>query len=166
MLAMKWMAPLCLVGVLCLGVKGSRAADLTPDSAKTLRDMPLGRLIAGDIGRLITLRSDANVTAEQRQKVRAVLTSHKAEIGDVAKDLVAKRRALREAVRSETRDEAAIRKAGDDLGRAIGNAAVLGSKVRGELKPVFSDKQIELFKKFAGDHDASVDRWLGDAFGQ
>lgn len=164
MLTMKWMVPLCLVAVLCFGATEIKAADTAPDAAKALRDTPLGRLITGDIGRLMTLRSDANVTDEQRQKVRAVLTSHKAEIGNVAKDLVAKRRALREATRSETRDEGAIRKAGEDLGRSIGNAAVLGSKVRGELKPVFTDKQIELFKKFVGDHDASVDRWLSDAF--
>ncbi|MCE9555445.1 MAG: periplasmic heavy metal sensor [Planctomycetes bacterium] len=164
MLATKWLVPLSLVVVTWVGMTAASAADPMNDSAKALRDTPLGRLITGDIGRLMTLRSDANVTDEQRQKVRAVLTSHKAEIGNVAKDLVAKRRALREATRSETRDEAAIRKAGEDLGRSIGNAAVLGSKVRGELKPVFTDKQIELFKKFVGDHDASVDRWLSDAF--
>lgn len=166
MLAMKWMVSMGLVGALCVGLAGAQAADMAPEASKALRDTPLGRLISGDIGRLMTLRSDANVTEEQRQKVRAVLTSHKAEIGAVAKDLVAKRRTLREAVRAETRDEAAIHKAGEDLGRSIGNAAVLGSKVRGELKPVFTDQQVELFKKFVGEHDASVDRWLGEAFTQ
>jgi Spy/CpxP family protein refolding chaperone len=165
MVALKWIVPLGLVGVLC-GMTAATAADVAPATAEKMRDTPLGRLITGNFGRLMTLRSEANVTPDQRQKVRAVLTSHKAEIGDVAKDLVAKRRALRDAVRAETRDEAAIRKAGEELGRSIGNAAVLGSKVRGELKPVFTEKQIELFQKFVADHDGSVDRWLGEAFGK
>lgn len=165
MLAMKWMVPLCLAGALGVGVAGAKAADEAPAAMKELRNTPLGRLISGNIGRVMTLRSEANVTDEQRQKVRTVLTSHKAEIGDVAKDLVAKRRVLREAVRAETRDEAAIRKAGEDLGKSIGNAAVLGSKVRGELKPIFTDKQVDLFEKFVAERDGSVNRWLGEAFG-
>ena len=164
MRAMKWAVGLCLAGALGVGLAAAKAADVAPAAAEAMRDTPLGRLIGGNIGRLMTLRSEANVTPEQRQKVRAVLTSHKTEIGDVAKDLVTKRRALREAVRADAHDEAAIRKAGEDLGRSIGNAAVVGSKVRGELKLVFTDKQVEMFKKFVADHDTSVDRWLGEAF--
>jgi|GEM_PF-2225835 len=164
MLMIKWGLSLCLVSLSCGWIASAQGAEEATAAAPTPRDTPLGRLISGDFGRLLTLRSEANVTDQQRTKVRTVLASHKAEIGQAAQDLVVKRRALREAVRAETPDEATIRKAGDDLGRSIGNAAVLGSKVRGELKPVFTEKQIETFKKFVGDHDASVDRWLGEAF--
>ena len=166
MLKLKWVLPLCLLGLTWGWTVSAKGAETMPPASQLLRDTPLGRLITGDIGRLMTLRSEANVTDEQRQKVRAVLASHKAEIGEAAKDLVAKRRALREAVKTETPDEAAIRKAGEDLGRSIGNASVLGAKVRGELRPVFTQQQIETFKKFSGDHEASVDRWLGEAFGK
>jgi Spy/CpxP family protein refolding chaperone len=134
MLAMKWMVTLCFVGATCGWVTAAKAAEQAPAAVEAMRDTPLGRLISGNIGRLITLRSEANVTPEQRQKVRAVLTSHKAEIGDVAKDLVAKRRALREAVRADARGRSRHPQGWRRPGPLDRNAAVVGSKVRGELK--------------------------------
>ncbi|MCE9548659.1 MAG: periplasmic heavy metal sensor [Planctomycetia bacterium] len=168
MLATRWMAPLVIVGL--LGVGAAAAPSTKPADgdfmAGKFRDTPLGRLIGGNIGRLMVLRSEANVTPEQREKVKEIVKGHKAEIGDVVKDLVGKRRALREAITSDKPDDAVIRKAADELGHSIGNAAVLGSKVRGELKPVFTEQQIELFHKFVKDHDGSVDRWMTEAFAQ
>ncbi len=165
MLAAKWTIPLVLTLTSVVTAVGAAAKTAGETDLMRFRDTPLGRLVTGNIGRLLVLRSEANVTPEQRAKIRETVKNHKAEIGNVVKDLIAKRRALREAVQNDKPDESAIQKAGDDLGHSIGKAAVLASKVRGELKPTFTAQQIELFQKYLKERDGSVDRWVQESFG-
>lgn len=163
MFAARWIILAGAVAVGAVAMAGGVAGTVAGEQGMAaLRDTPMGRLLGYNLGRMMMLRSEANVTSEQREKIRGTLKSHREDIGDVAKEIVAKRRVLRDAVHADQPDEAAIRKASAALGDSIGEAAVLASKVRAELRPVFTDEQLELFQKARADHDSSVDQWLQD----
>jgi len=156
MFRQKWVAWL-LVGAIALGtVAVPLTAYAAPKTKAELANTPLGRLIVGTIGRLLVLRSELNVTDEQRAKIREVLVGHKPEIAKEVKAVWVKRNALRDLVLSGKGDEAAIRQAADELGKAIGDAAVLGAKIRGEVAPILTDEQRELIKKFRQDNDQAA----------
>lgn len=124
---------------------------------------PLGRLVSGNIGRLLVLRSEVNLTAAQREQVRQVLLSHKAEIAGTARTLHDKRVAVRTAVLSEKADEAQIRAAVDELSKVAADAAVKAAKLRGELAPILTPDQRQLVGKFLAERDATIDKFLVQA---
>ncbi len=106
-----------------------------------LAHTPLGKMVSGQIGRLMVLRSELNITDEQRAQIRGMVVEHKTDIAKAAENVWEKRVALREAVLADEPDEKAIRKAADRLGDAIGDAAVLASKIAGEARPVLTEDQ-------------------------
>lgn len=123
-------------------------------------DSPVGKLISGQIGRLMTLRSDLNVTADQKARIRDIVTAQKPEIAKAAKAVWEKRIALRRAVLADSPDEQAIRTASGELTRAIGDAAVLASKVAGAVKPVLTDEQREMLRKCLDECEQSTARFF------
>ncbi len=120
----------------------------------------IGKMVSGAIGRLLVLRSELNVTAEQRSQVRAVIQSRRPQIAEMVKAVRDKRIVLRDTVLGGEADEAQIRAAADDLGQAIGDAAVKAAKLRGELAPILTDKQRELIQEFLKANDAAADKFL------
>ena len=162
-------APL-LTTLLVVGLVGGSLVVATGNENETpgqrWRQRPLGKLLSQNIGRLIVLRGEADLTPEQRDKVRQVLKSHKSEISKSIDTMVASRRALKAAVSSEPMDESAIHKAADELSDAIGEAAVLAAQVRGELKPIFTPRQRELFQRFQQDSQAAFDKFLEEKRGE
>jgi Spy/CpxP family protein refolding chaperone len=100
------------------------------------------------------------VTAEQREKFRDMLAEHRTEIVGVAKPVVEKRRALRDAVLADHPDESAIRSAANDLGKAIGDAAVLAAKVKPEVSKVLTSEQRDKIKQFRTKNDKAVDEFI------
>ena len=159
----RWIG-LSLAAVCVAGMLGAATAAPTEGGlgAGFGEQGPLARLMTGQLGKLMTLRSELNVTPEQKQKIQAIIKSHKAEIAAVAQPLVDKRRALREAVSAKTPDEKAIRAASDDLGKAIGGAAVLASKVKAEVRAVMTPEQMRKIEEFRKQADQSVDHFMGD----
>jgi Spy/CpxP family protein refolding chaperone len=121
---------------------------------------PLKRLIVGNIGRFLVLRSELNVTPEQRSKIAGTVKRHRNEIRPVAKDVLEKRKALREAVLATPKNEEAIRKAANDLGKAIGDASVLASKVIAEARTALTPEQIERIRKFRMEKDNATMAWV------
>jgi Spy/CpxP family protein refolding chaperone len=117
---------------------------------------PLGKLVSGQIGRLMVLRSELDVTQEQRCKIRDILKQHKPEILDAAENVWKHRNALRDAVLAKKPDESKIRKAADKLGKAIGDAAVLGSELAAEVRPILTAEQIERLEEFRDDRQGAV----------
>jgi len=142
------------------GAVPSWAADTTPDAGKSFSMPPVAKLVMGNLGRLLVLRSELNVTDTQRSEIAQSVRKHRNEIRPVAASVLEKRRALREAVLSNPGDEAAIRKAAADLGKAIGDAAVVGSKVIAEARTSFTPQQIEAIAKFKKDCDGAADSWV------
>jgi len=125
-----------------------------------LANTPLGRTIAGCFGRVITLRSDLNVTAEQRQQIREVILSHRSEIAATAKSVRDQRVALRDLVRSDQANETQIRAAADALGQAVSDAAVKVVALRGEIAPLLNDAQRATIDKFLMENDVAINAFL------
>ena len=121
---------------------------------------PIARLITGNLGRLLVLRSELNVTDAQRQQIAGVVKSHRHEIQPVAKAILEKKRALREAVILNPGDEPAIRKAAENLGKAIGDAAMVASRVIGQAKGALTAKQLERIRQFRVSCDQAETGWL------
>ena len=137
---------------------GAVAVEKSGDDATTRR--PLVRLIRAQIARAKALRTDLKLTDEQKQEIGLILLENKDAIAEVAKPVVEKKRALRQAVWAEKTDEKAIRAASEDLGKAIADAAVLAARVRAEAVEVLTDEQLKLIEKFHSDRDAAVDTFL------
>ena len=121
---------------------------------------PIKRLVAGHVGRFLVLRSKLDITDEQKKKVSAILKNRLDEIVPMAKVVIKKRRALREAVLKEPVDEKAIRSAAKDLSKSIGDASVLASRVIAEARPVLTDKQVKLIQDFKTEVDNATLDWL------
>lgn len=134
-----------------------------PGFGGRLAHTPIGKMIGGCIGRIMVLRSELNVTDEQRAQIREVLVSHRPAIAETVKSVRDKRVALRNAVLSGKADEAEIRAAADDLGKAIADAAVKATKLRGEIAPILTEEQQGLIAKFLRENDAAVDKFLTKA---
>ncbi|MFV1967594.1 MAG: Spy/CpxP family protein refolding chaperone [Pirellulaceae bacterium] len=128
-----------------------------------LANTPIGRMISGSIGRLLVLRSEMNVTEEQRARICEVLVTHRPAIAETVKSVRGKRVALRNTVLSGEADEAQIRAAADELGKAIADAAVKGSKLRNEIAPILTEEQRGLIASFFEENDAAVGKFLTDA---
>jgi Spy/CpxP family protein refolding chaperone len=138
----------------------STAAGTAP--MQKLRDTAVGRLIMGRLGRLMALRADLNLSDAQRTAVRETLQAHKKEIARAVKPVAEQKRALRDAVLAEKPDDAAIHKAADELGHRIGDAAVVLSKVKGELvnKANLTPDQMKKLGEFRSANDASLDEFF------
>jgi Spy/CpxP family protein refolding chaperone len=121
---------------------------------------PLMRLIHGQIGRWMALRSDLDLTDSQRQQIGAILQSEKPQIVAVMQPVVQDRRALREAVLNPNTDEKTIRADADQLGHDIGDAAVLAAKIRGEVAPILTPQQQQDLTDFRAQSDRAVDQFF------
>jgi Spy/CpxP family protein refolding chaperone len=150
-----------------MGAVGHAAPpEATPSAPPTWRqwaDTPIGRLVSGNLGRLLVLRSEMNVSAEQRAEVRGVLLNHRSEIAATAKSVREKRLVLRDAVLADQPDEAKIRAAANDFGVALGDAAVKAAKLRGEIAPILTEEQRELIRQFRQERDESIAGFLEEA---
>jgi Spy/CpxP family protein refolding chaperone len=150
-----------MIGTMCWAAPG--AAELAGAKQWPPANTPLGRLISGSLGRLLVLRSELNLSAAQRDQIRTVLVSHKAQIAGTVKSVHDKRVALRNAVLGGKAAETQIRAAADDLGKAITEAAVKASKLRAELAPILTEEQRQQIAQFLVSNDAAVDKFLSQA---
>ncbi len=159
-----------LVGVLVggLATAGAAAVPHAGPQAAGLKgraaDTPLGRLIAGSLGRWMVLRSELQLTEQQRNEIRDVLVSHRAQIAETMKSLHAKRAVLRDAV-LQGQSEDQVRAAAVELGNAIADASVKASKLRNQVAPILSEEQRKLIGKFVADQDQAVGKFLERAGG-
>ncbi len=155
-----------MVGLLCTAVATTGVATgpvTNQGDWQKVRNSPLGRLISGNVGRLLVLRSELNITPEQRQKIRAVIMEHRTEIAATVKEVRAKRVALRNAVLSGKADEAAIRTAAHELGEAVADAAVKAAHLRNDLAPILTSEQRAKIKEFLEQRDNAIDSFLEKA---
>jgi protein CpxP len=139
------------------------SAPLTQFGGGKWAHSPLGKMIAGNLGRLLTLRSDLDVSDEQRDQIRTVLKSHRSEIVATVKSLHDARTDLRDVVMKDEADESEIRSAADALGNAIAEAAVKKAKLRKEIAPLLTAGQQQLVREFMAENDAAVDKFLANA---
>lgn len=161
----RWLVIGLVTAVLVTGTwMVAEAAGIGPmgDGPGGFANKPLGRLIRANLGRLITLKAELDITPEQKEAMKFIVEKEKQNFVPVIKQVVESRRALREAIMSEDKDEYTIRKAAEQLGQAIGEAAVAGSKVVAEARMILTPEQVELLEEFSAARESSVDRWLSE----
>jgi len=151
---------LLTAGMIPVGVKVLADTASTAPAETFTTHRPLFNFIRGQIGRFMTLRSELDLTDAQKAQIKTLLQSHKTEIVAAIKPLVEKRRALRDAVLATPSDEKTIRAASDDLGHAIGDAAVLASKLKQEAAGILTDDQVQKIADFRAQSGKAVDEFF------
>jgi Spy/CpxP family protein refolding chaperone len=149
-----------------LGMSGTLAATAGSGGEGGPFRGRIRQFVVGRLGCLAALRADLGLTDEQRGKIAAAVRERKDQVGPVARKLVERRRALRDAVLEPSPDEQKIREAAAKLGEAIGDAAVLASQVVGDVRPVLTDEQRKRIDQARADHDKAVDGLLKEIFGE
>ncbi|MEI7766607.1 MAG: Spy/CpxP family protein refolding chaperone [Phycisphaerae bacterium] len=129
-------------------------------SGHRLAETPMRRLLGGILGRGQALQAELNLSAEQRTQLKDIMRSHKEQLVTTVNAVVEKRRALRDLVLAGKADDAALRAAATELGKVVGDAAVLASNIHGEMAKVLTPEQLEKIQKFRADKDQAVDGWL------
>ena len=167
MLRTKWMVCVLagLAASVALAVSQARADGPACPKCKMgglgmFGDCPFGKLIEGHIGRLMVLKSELDVTKEQKTKIHDIVKSHKVDIAKAVKDIFEKKIALHNAILAEKPEEQAIRKAADEMGKSIGDASLLASKIAGEIKPVLTAEQREKIQKCRGGCEEATRKFL------
>lgn len=154
-----------VIGLLLAGLIGGTALAAPAAMSKYGEGFGHGalrKLIEGNLGRWMVLRSELNLTQAQRTKIHQAVGSHRTEIAKTAKEVWEKRTALREAV-ANGQDETAIRQAAEQLGKAIGDAAVLASRVRGEVQPMLTEAQHKMIADTRQANIRSVEEFFNEA---
>lgn len=153
---------LVMAAEIVIATPTSWAAGTGADAdGSTLGMPPVARLIAGNLGRFLVMASELNVTQQQKQQIRATVKRHREEIKPAAQAVLAKRQALREAVLTKPGDEQAIRQAATELGKVIGDAALVASKVVAEARGALKPDQLERIRQFRLSADKATTEWVG-----
>jgi protein CpxP len=87
------------------------------------------------------------LTDAQREQVRSIVESHRAEFDNVGTALRQAHRAFAEATRAEGSDEATIRARAAAVGSAMADEAILRAKVRTEVHAVLTPEQQQQLKE-------------------
>ncbi|MEW6367788.1 MAG: Spy/CpxP family protein refolding chaperone [Acidobacteriota bacterium] len=148
-----------LAGVLLMGMAGAGGGGGSR-GAERLGDSPLARLIRWSICRMVMLGEELDLTAEQRERIAEVMDSHRKEAQPIVRNVVDKRRVLRDAMLSDEISEKVIREAAVDLGSAMGEAAILRARIGKEARQVLTEEQIEVLMQFIEERDNRVDQWI------
>lgn len=154
-------AVVVVAAMLMAAVRAPAAEAMGNQGLRTLwGDSPRVKLKMAVLGRALVLRSELDITTEQREQIRAIVVAHRAAIAEAVKPVVEKRRALGEAVRAGQPDERTIRRIAAELGQAAGDAAVTAARVRGEVARVLTAEQLKLIEQFHAGNATAVTEFL------
>lgn len=98
-----------------------------------------------------------NLTAEQRQSLRKWVVANRFDVADVLDHLREHRQALQDAAAEASPDEAAVKKAGEDVGKDLADAALLIARFRKENAGLFTDEQAKTWHEFVDQVDLKLD---------
>lgn len=117
----------------------------------------------GAIGGLLAVHPDLplralNLTDAQREQVRAILESHRAEAQSLRQRAGAAHQALQAATSAATVDEGAITQQSQAFSGLIAEAAVLRARVRSEVLAVLTPEQQAEAAKVAADRQARMEQ--------
>ncbi len=100
------------------------------------------------------------ITDAQKDQVHTILRKYQPTVEPMIRKLVAERRALRELIHADTIDEKAIRKQAANVAGIAADLAVQRAHVVHEIKPVFTDEQLEKLAEMGEDVDARIDGFI------
>ncbi|MEK7270336.1 MAG: Spy/CpxP family protein refolding chaperone [Planctomycetota bacterium] len=139
------------------GGEGAKAAPAGVAAGKR----PLLRAFREAAFRLWQLKDELDVTDEQKASLRKTLVTYKDEFVAAVKGIHAARKKLSAAVRAETTDEAAIRAAAADVGKSIGDMAVLAAKARKDVLAIMTPEQRRSIEAAREAVEGILDRSIG-----
>jgi len=126
--------------LLVMAAAGLLATRLSAEELAPARRAP-GHGILGRMARHVDLTDD------QKDRIRGVIDSHKAAREGQREARRAAWRALREATAAQPRDETAIRARAAEVGRVMGDDAVMRARLRSEIAPILTDAQREKLRE-------------------
>lgn len=139
-----------LILVLAVGFAGTAWAKSGKDGrSMQKRYCPKGAGLMCGLGRL-------DLTAQQWDKTAAILNKHKDEIRALHKKMWNDRKALHEAILSDTYNEKNIRAAAGTLAADMEEAAVLRGKVFSQIRSILTPEQIEQMKNMRSQSQARM----------
>lgn len=147
------------------GDRTEAPAATQPSEGRTVRT-PMLNAIQRHFQRAWELRSKLNLSEEQKAKIRDTVAAHKEEVIGLLKEVDEKSQTLRDAILDEMPTEETIRAAADQLGKAIGDAAVKASQMADELKKELTTEQLEKIRKFREKQRAELHKMLDKALGE
>jgi Spy/CpxP family protein refolding chaperone len=104
--------------------------------------------------------AQVGVTGAQKAQVKAILRSYQPTAGPLIQQVVTERRALREQIRAQTIDEAAIRAQAAKVASVEANLAVERAHIAHDIRAVLTTEQIQKLKDMQIDADARFDGFL------
>lgn len=115
----------------------------------------------GPLGGLLGVHPDLplralNLSDAQREQVRGILESHRAEAASLRQRAGAAHRALQAATSAATVDEGAITQQSQAFGGLIAEAALLRARVRSEVLAVLTPEQQAEAARIAADRQARM----------
>ena len=111
-------------------------------------------------GRFAQKLAQLGVTDDQKAQVKAILRKYQPTAGPLIKQGVTERRALRDTIRAETIDEAAIRAQAAKVASLEADLAVQRAHVAHEIRAVLTPGQLQKLKDMQTDVDARIDGFL------
>jgi protein CpxP len=96
-----------------------------------------------------------SLTDSEREQVRSIMDTHRAALQETAGKVREAHRAMAEAARAESVDEAAIRAQSTALANALAEETLLQARVRAEVHGILTAEQLQQMKER---HDAMLKR--------
>jgi len=137
----KALAAISLVAVLIVGV-------VAVANAQNLKRLGQGGAAAASKGKFNArmLLRGLNLTDEQKEQVKNILSNHKPDIKAAAQESLQSRKGLREALAGGA-DQDALKAAYDKVSSAGWNALMLRNQIGSEIKQILTPEQQERLQK-------------------
>jgi protein CpxP len=111
-------------------------------------------------GRFGRRLAQPGATDAQKAQVKAILRSYQPTVGPLVKEVVTERRALRDAIRAQTVDEAAIRAQAAKVASLEADLAVQRAHIAHDIRAVLTPEQLQELKQMQIDADTRFDGLL------
>jgi hypothetical protein len=145
--------------------QGPRTSTQARDPERAAINEAFTRLIRTQVARLTGLANEVNLTQDQTQRLQQALAEHKHEIAKQAESIWQHRVALRDAVLAEQPNEEQIRKEANDLGKAMGDAAVFASRMKQHVAPIFTQEQRTSFRRYLDNSERDMQQFFSQLGG-
>jgi Spy/CpxP family protein refolding chaperone len=115
------------------------------------------------IEKLKSLRSDLDLSSDQKDKIRSIIKSHQANLKAQWSSGKAARESMKKANLNHGPDSAETRAAADAIGTIARNRSLLLAKIATEVRPVLNPEQLEKFEKARLEFDSLIETKLDSA---
>ena len=100
------------------------------------------------------------LSREQKEQIKAIFRKHRDEIAPLREKMVSERREMRNLIRSDKPDEAALREQVKKIAATGGDLAVLRAGIFREVRSVLTPAQVEKFRVLQEKRDRRIDRMM------